>query len=342
MEFRRAADRLNYFFSPHRWALLFNDPDNPAIQSHLQTLRTACNHWGSKLEFPLQLHPQAFDNSQEALNFWMQKLPKLRLLHYRKQQILLSELYQGYDPNRANQLLRRKLNLDAQAWGHLLYFSVDHRAYVATFVDCPEPTALRDSIAQFHQQHIAERIDAATEQIPGSTSFGTSHGLNDIQTPMAQLLLDATSSNGIAQANRSAQREPDHIQISHYEGTVSFLDMQVTVKLSPQCFAIYCLYLDVEAGFNNKDRAEYQDLAVDHLRRLHGHDEAGIAAVRNCFDMRDDKALRDVFYKVKRDLERALGSKELADPYVIKGPNGGIKRIAIPRDKVSYWNVDRP
>jgi hypothetical protein len=272
----------------------------------------------------------------------LQKLPNLRLLHYRKQDILLSELYQGYDPQRANQLLRRKLNLSPDAWGHLLYFAADNRTYVCTFNHQPEPIALRQAVAQFHQHHIDERIAAEDQAHTNTSAFSDQHGLNDIQTPMAQLMLDATSSNAIAQANRSAQREPDRIQISHYDATVSFLDMQVMVKLSPQCFAIYCLYLDVEAGFKNKDRADFQDIALIHLRRLHGHDEAGIAAVRNCFDMRDDKALRDVFYKVKRDIVHALGSKELANPYVIKGPNGGIKRIAIPREKVSYWNVDRP
>ena len=82
MEFQRASDRLNYFFSPHRWALPVDATNIDAISPHLQALQTACNHWGSKLEFPLQLNPQAFENTHEANEFWLQKMPGLRLLHF--------------------------------------------------------------------------------------------------------------------------------------------------------------------------------------------------------------------------------------------------------------------
>ena len=340
MEFQRASDRLNYFFSPHRWALLVDATNIDAITPHLQAIQTACNHWGSKLEFPLQLNPQAFENTYEANEFWLQKMPGLRLLHARKQQILISELFQGYSPDRANELLRRKLNLNQLAWAHLLYFSNNNRTYVCTFPQRPQPIELRKAIAQFHQEHIDEQIDRQETQNAVPSNFADQHGLNDIQTPMAQLMMDATTDNNIAQVNRIALREPDRIRINHYNASIHFLDMQVTIKLSPQCFAIYCLYIDEVEGFTNKDRRPFQAIAEQHYRRLLGSDD--LRPIVNCFDMNDDKPLRDVVYKIKRDFEHHLGSTELARPYIINGRPGGIKRIAIQRDKVSYGDGDTP
>jgi hypothetical protein len=126
------------------------------------------------------------------------------------------------------------------------------------------------------------------------------------------------------------------------DGTLFFRDMQLTVRLSPVAFAIYRIYLDHEDGFNNKHRTDFEDLALRYFHRLRGQDEAGIAAVKNCFNLEDDKPLRDIFYKIKSLMARKMGSKEIAEPYVIQGPNGGIKRIAIPRANVTYGVVDRP
>jgi len=59
MEFRRASDRLNFFFSPYRWALRVDAPLDGSLDAHLQVLGTAFRHWGSKLEFSFQLNAQA-------------------------------------------------------------------------------------------------------------------------------------------------------------------------------------------------------------------------------------------------------------------------------------------
>ena len=133
MEFRRASSRLNFFFDVHSWALLLDMPLDGSLDTHLQVLKTTCAHWGSKLAFPFQLDAHAFENNVDAESYWFQKLPGLRLLHYRKQSILISDLFEGYNPQLANQFLRRKLNLDQTAWGHLIYFAESMGTFVCSF-----------------------------------------------------------------------------------------------------------------------------------------------------------------------------------------------------------------
>ena len=341
MEFRRASGRLNFFFSPYRWALLVDVPADGSLDAHLQVLRTAAEHWGSKLEFPFQLNAQAFENTHEAHDYWLQKLPGLRLLHYRKQQILISDLFDGYDANRANQLLRRKLRLDQNAWAHLIYFGGPQHTFVCSFETRPESHQLRDAVTNFHTNHVADSI-AELEFETDGLAFGVQHGLTDLSTQSAQLILEANNSRSIGRINRALRHEYDRIRLSHIHCTIEFIEMGVTVRLSPQCFALYCMYLHEPEGFTNKNRFDYKHFAVQHYRRITGLDESedGLSAINSCFQPRDDKPLRDAVNKIKRDIISKVGSEEWAEPYLIRGKNGQNKRIAISRDLVSYTDVD--
>jgi len=343
MDFRRASDRLNFFFSQYRWALLVDVPSDGSLDTHLQVLGTACKHWGSKLEFPFPLNAQAFANTQESTEYWLQKLPGLRLLHYRKQEILISDLFDGYDPQRANQLLRRKLQLEQNAWAHLIHFGGPKRTFICSFHTKPEPHALRDAIVYFNENHVADAIiESEAELSAEALAFGTQHGLSDLSTQSAQLILEANNSSSVARINRTLRYELDRIRLSHFHCTIEFLDMGVTVRLSPQCFALYCTYLKVTEGFTNKNRFQHKYIAVDNYRRITGLDKTddGISAIHSCFEPREDKPLRDAVNKIKREIVRQVGSETWAKPYCVTGENGGIKRISINRDLVSYVDVD--
>ena len=342
MEFRRASDRLNFFFDPHSWVLLVDTPPDGSLDSHLQVIRTACEHWGSKLEFPFQFDAQAFENSQEAHEFWLQKLPGLRLLHYRKQDIIISDLFDGYDPQRANQLLRRKLQLDENAWAHLIHFGGPQNTIVCTFQTKPEPRELREAIAHYHNNHVRSAIQQS-EMVSHviASPFGSQHGLAELSTQSAQLILDANNSISVARINRTLRRELDRIQISHFHRTITFMDMGVTVRLSPQCFALYCMYLEVVDGITNLNRDNHKHIAIAHYQRIMGRaDSDDLGPIENCFIISDDKPLRDAVNKIKRDIISKVGSEEWAKPYLIRGENGQNKRIAISRDLVSYTDVD--
>jgi hypothetical protein len=113
--------------------------------------------------------------------------------------------------------------------------------------------------------------------------------------------------------------------------------MGVVACLSPQCFALYCMYLDVVDGMTNLNRDAHKYIAIDHYRRIAGiMDADDLSPIENCFNIRDDKPLRDAVYKIKREIVSKVGSAEWAKPYLIAGGNGQNKRIAISRDLVTY------
>jgi hypothetical protein len=104
MQFLRCSNQLNYFFPKNSWALLIASSEELQIQSQLNSLRRTCNHWGSSLQFPLELSNDAFADSQFSMDYWETKLPGLGLLHYRKKEILASQLLKRYNPQRAAKL----------------------------------------------------------------------------------------------------------------------------------------------------------------------------------------------------------------------------------------------
>jgi hypothetical protein len=119
------------------------------------------------------------------------------------------------------------------------------------------------------------------------------------------------------------------------------MDMGVTVRLSPQCFALYCMYLEVVDGITNLNRGVHKHIAIAHYQRIMGRaDSDDLGPIENCFNIHDDKPLRDAVNKIKRDIISKVGSEEWAKPYLIRGENGQNKRIAISRDLVSYADVD--
>ncbi len=273
----------------------------------------------------------------------MEKIPRLRLLHSRKQEIIIKDLYDGYDAQRANQLLRRKMKLDESAWGHLIYFGGPRRTFICTFPQMPEPQALRDAVVKFHENHVAESIlESEIVQSPETLAFAEKHGLSNITPPNASIIIAATNSPSIARIDQA--QELDSIHVSHFKRTIEFSNMRKKVHLSPVCFAIYCMYLDASEGIINKERCDeeynYEENAKYHYRRIWGSDdiEDVPSAIHNCFIISDDKPFRDAVYKIKKEIIKTLGNNELAKQYYVTGQNGGLKRISIPRQFVQYDN----
>jgi hypothetical protein len=341
MEFRRTSDRLNFFFDMHSWVLLVQTPNDASLDAVINSLRTVCKHWGSKLEFPFQLEEHAFVNNQDALNYWLQKLPGLRLLHNRKQEIIISELFHGYDPQKANQLLRRKLQLDAKAWAHLIHFGGPKNTFVCTFQTQSESFSFHEAIARYYNEHLSSAIVQNENPGVSASPFEMQHGLRDISSLSAGLLLEANNSNAVSKIVQTLRNQLDSIYVDHFHRSITFVEMNVKVRLSPQCFALYCMYLDVVDGMQNLYRDEHKHLAIAHYQRIVGRVDADrLRPIENCFNIGDDKPLRDAVNKIKRVIVNKLGSEEWAKPYLIRGENGQNKRISINRDLVSYAPLD--
>lgn len=339
MDFQRASDRLSFFFSLHCWALLVDMPSDGSLDKHLQVIRTACKHWGSKLEFPFQFNATAFENNLESEEYWREKIPRLRLLHSRKQDIVLSELFEGYDPKKANRLLRRKMRLDQNAWAHLIYFGGHRCTFSCTFQTMPEPQELRNAVVHFHKNHIAEtNLETSEKQSPQAIAFGLQQGMPNLNPLNTQIFVDANNSDSAQRLKQGASSSsPIHINVDYSNRSIKFLYCDIEVKLTPTCFALYCMYLDTPEGIVNKKRGNKEkEKAISVYRRIRGTD-ASDDTIHNCFNSRDDKPLRDVLSKIKSEIIRALGEdSDLAKMYYVTGPNGGFKRIRIPREFVHY------
>ncbi len=341
MEFKKVSDRLSFFFSLHSWGLLVDMPSDGSLDKHLQVIRTACKHWGSKLEFPFQFNAQAFSNKYESKEYWREKIPRIRLLHSRKQDIVLSELFEGYDPKKANRLLRSKMRLDQNAWAHLIYFGGPRCTFSCTFQTMPEPQELRNAVVHFHENHVAEiNLESTEEQSPQAIAFSLQQGMHNVNPLNTQILLDANNSDSAQRLKQGASSSsPIHIKVNHSNCSIEFQHCDIEVKLTPTCFAIYCMYLDTPEGIVNKKRGKKEKYkAITFYRRSRGKD-ASVDAIHNCFNIRDDKPLRDVLNKIKSEIIRALSEdSDLAKMYYVTGPNGGFKRIRIPREFVHNLN----
>lgn len=342
MEFQKASDRLNFFFSQHSWALLVDMPSDSSLDKHLQVLRTASRHWGSKLEFPFQFNATAFENTHEAHEYWMEKIPRLRLLHSRKQEIIIKDLYDGYDAQRANQLLRRKMKLDESAWGHLIYFGGPRRTFICTFQTMPEPQALRDAVAKFHENHVAESIlKLETVQSSDAIAFGAQYEMSDLSALNTQIFIDANNSDSAVRLKQSvSSKYPMRISLNYSNCSIEFKDWDIIVKLTPLCFAIYYMYLEVPQGFKNVNRKTYIDKAHHQYFGYWGTlaNENARRIFENCFNTSnpDDKPFRDVIYKIKIAFIDALKiDDDLTKLYYVTGKSGDVKRIKIPREFVN-------
>lgn len=114
--------------------------------------------------------------------------------------------------------------------------------------------------------------------------------------------------------------------------------MQLQIKLPPLPFALYCLYMEIEAGFYNKERFSYYERALYWYQRARSFNEAGEAErlLQPCFNPADDKPFRDAIRTLKRRIIASFGDENLAKHYLISGKNGSIKRIPIDRDWVQF------
>lgn len=350
MEFQPISNRLNFFFPHNCWVLLVSDHSvSPQTDRCVQSLRTTCHHWGTRLEFPLLLGETGFNNSLESEQYWQSKFPGLRMLHYRKQSILISELLSGYDPHRASQLLMQKLKLQPTGWGYLVFFGGPKESYAAVIPQMPQTQDLRTAVKGFYQTHGPKlQINEApssmsdgqlsAEQLQACSLFETSNGFSASVSKVFQLLINDNKKTALSAISRAINQSPSGIRVSPRNCQVYFKDMDLSVSLPPLPFAIYCLYLAKPVGFANKNRFQHKDLALSWYRRSRSTEdwEQTKVIMLYCFNPREDKPFRDAVNNANRKIKTALGDDLLAKHYTIKGKNGDIKRISLDRNLVNW------
>jgi hypothetical protein len=229
------------------------------------------------------------------------------------------------------------------------------------FPQKPNPHELAQAIAQFYTQYGTQIHRAPSVSIPSvepPNSGTTEHfgqlpleSLHPSDTELVQrferemgispsvaaILWMAVQNNRegiLSQLRGSLNQEPVRITLNPANCSLEFRDMNLQIKLPPLPFALYCLYMEKESGFYNKDRFLYQERALYWYKRARAFNEAGEAErlLQPCFNPADDKPFRDAIRTLKRRIIESLSDENLAKHYLISGKNGGIKRISIDRD----------
>ena len=356
MQFQRCSNRLNYFFSHNSWALLLPSDQETHLQAPLAALRRTCIHWGSSLQFPLELTVDAFSDSHSSMEYWETKLPGLRLLHYKKQEILASQLLKGYNPQRAAKLLLRKLKMPISHWGTLIWFGGLGDSYAVHFQTAPEFRELasavelfyrelgRDSVVPPHSRSQNESTSGDEEIVDTDLSpdqelllqqFETSHNLQPSTANILWLALTGDRTAAFSHINNLFNQEPDRIHLDFFRCEIRFQNMNRRVKLPPLPFALYCLYLENENGFRMEERNSYKERALYWYRRVSDlEDDERIKIINKNFNNGKNKAFRDSISIMNRRIIKVLGDENLAKPYILNGRPGENRYIPIDRSLV--------
>ena len=358
MQFQRCSNRLNYFFAKNSWALLLPTDQETHLQEQLNSLRRTCIHWGSSLQFPLELSADAFADSQFSMDYWETKLPGLRLLHYKKQEILASQLLKGYNPQRAAKLLLRKLNLPFSQWGALIWFGGLGDSYAIQYKSAPEPRELASAVERFyrelgHDSVISSMGSAQNENSSGEEElrdddlspeqqhllrqFEASHNLQPSTANILWLALTGGRNAAFSHINNLFNQEPDRIHLDFIHCEIRFQNMNRRAKLPPLPFAIYCLFLENEHGFRIEDRASYKERALYWYSRVRDleDDEQRMEIINKNFIIGNNKAFRDSISIMNRRIIKVLGDENLAKPYILNGKPSETRYIPIDRNLVS-------
>jgi hypothetical protein len=343
MPFQTLSRRLNFFFPPNSWALLINDQEGGDHSGIVQKAQTICRHWGSRLVFPFELDPDALQESEEARRYWLQKLPGLRYLHERKKEILLSDLATGFNTIEAGKLIQKKLNLPVDQWGHLLHFGGSGKSYSWSFQSKPDSSDIVIPIKELYDQFgptLQEPIDSGLSEIELQSlrQFEELYNLPSNVASILELFAKNSSNKAFASINRECRREPACMVLDYRNCRLNFHELGISIRLAPLPLAIYWLYINHENGFANADRFAYQTEAETLYKRIKQTDDWEQARTRvvACF-VGDDKAFRDAVSNANKTIKHHLQAlPSLVKQYLIAGPIGGIKKIPIRRELVTF------
>lgn len=342
------SNRLQYFFKPRSWVLI--QIHNTVNFKKLLPLITACKHWGCKLEFPINWEDIDL-NSIDSTEYWYSVFPGLAMLHNRKQSILISKLLEEFNPIEASKLFARKLNLNIDSEGYLLYFDENRQTWCHKIKAEESGKDWAEIVKQSFLNHVfiqttnhPENVNLDYEDIEWLESRERK---NRIPSGVLDLIYEGIYRRNsiIAETQewsllREAQSEIPELILNRYDNTLIFDPINIQTRLSPQQMAIYYLYLNHPEGFTNKNRIPFKEEALNYYRRFKSTDnrERSDTAILNCFNPRDDKNFRDAVFGINSKIKSLFDSIDYALPFLISGNRGGIKKITLPRDKFHERN----
>jgi hypothetical protein len=108
----------------------------------------------------------------------------------------------------------------------------------------------------------------------------------------------------------------------------------LSIQLRPIQFAVYWFFINKPQGILLSHVHDHFDELLLLYRQCSPHTDPDTQrAVINSLCNLQDQSLSQNMSKIKKMIRQNLG-EEIGENYMILGPNGGIKRIAIPRENV--------
>lgn len=348
MEFLAASNRLNYLFPCNAWGLITNRMEE-LPQASMRRLKIKCKQWSTSLAFPFEISESVTENSSENQSYWYARIPELKMLDQRKQHILISDLFQGYNPTHAANLFIKKLNLQKlspKAWGYLINFGGVGNTYSLPLLSPPSPQEIEDALSFFYQsgyrlndmQNVSSARDRMTDTETWHREFEEAHGLTPFIGKLFQFFISGNTLGGIRKMLNDLEANPYSIQVCTDERSIYVSELDQKIRMKPLSFAIYCLYLNNEVGFTNKNRIDYKSQFIQLYREFNTqeNDEIVLQIINGCFNLNDDKPWRDAVSNANEQIKLAFEGSLVHKKYIIAGGNGKIKRISLNRELV-YW-----
>lgn len=128
-----------------------------------------------------------------------------------------------------------------------------------------------------------------------------------------------------------------HMNVDMTKGELSFPELaNLKVKLNPLETTVYVFFLRHPMGIILSYLPDYFDELLGLYISLNPHVDRDQAR-----DRVDDltnpvsNSISEKISKIKSKMKNMLG-EEIAQPFIIQGPNGGLKKIDIARDRISY------
>ena len=336
------SSRLQYFFKPRSWVLLLNDDE--AGLCELQPLETACKHWGGELAFPPKWDELQSKSEWGNEDFWKSAFPGIALLHARKQDIILSELLNGFNVHKASKLLCRKLNLNEGLFGYLLFFDENRKTFARELTpnETPKDWAryVRESFLD-HAFEIPSEVEIDDEvqswliqkERTASIPFGVAQLIREGLQQRNGVLADTRNTQLLSEA----QAEYPQLHLNLYELSLEFREIDLKVKLAPLDFSVYYLYINHPEGFSNKNRRIHRNKLLGYYRRFKSTDnrERSDALIDALFNPYDDKSFRDAIYRINKKIGQVFDDPSYSYVFRITGERGAERKVLYPRERLT-------
>lgn len=150
-------------------------------------------------------------------------------------------------------------------------------------------------------------------------------------------LFDAIRQQLLFRERYGVRSQPSRLLIRGWTKQLVLMDMgMLPVNLTPLERAVYLLFLAHPEGIRMSEVSDHRIELLENIRRMSRRDdpqvmERGVDEL--CSPL--SNSLSEKMSKIRRKFVYLLG-EEMADAYIIKGPNGGHKKIALDRELVVF------